>query len=67
MTLHGALHPKSDVGRLYLSRQKEQGGLINCEMCVKTEEYNLAWYVRNSNERLMAEVRTVMSKGKERV
>ena len=33
--------------------------MISCEMCVKTEENNLAsyWYVRNSKERLMKVVR----------
>ena len=38
MSLYGALHPKSDVDRLYLSRQKEGRGLISCEICVKAEE-----------------------------
>ena len=57
MTLHGALHPKNDVDRLYLPRQKGGRGLISCEMCVKAEENNLAWYVNNSNERLMEGVR----------
>ena len=61
MTLHGALHPKSDVYRVYLARQKGGRGLISCEMCVKAEENNLAWYVRNSNERLMAGVRKIQS------
>ena len=45
MTLYGALHLKRG-GR----------GLISCEMCVKAEENNLAWYVRNPNEILMARV-----------
>ena len=33
--------------------------MISCEMCVKTEENNLAWYwyVRNLKERLMKVVR----------
>lgn len=44
MTLHGALHPKSDVDQLYLPRQKGGRGLISCEMCVKGEENNLVWY-----------------------
>ena len=26
-------------------------------MCVNAEENNLAWYIRNSNERLMAGIR----------
>ena len=41
--------------------QKQKGGtkLISCEMCVKTEENNLAWYwyVRNLKEKLMKVVR----------
>ena len=57
MTLHGALHPKTGVDRLYLPRQNGGRGLISCEMCVKAEENNLAWYVNNSNERLMEGVR----------
>ena len=57
MTLHDALHPKKDVDRLYLLRQKGGRGSISCEMCVKAEENNLAWYIRNSNERLMAGIR----------
>ena len=59
MTLYGTLHPKSDVDRVNVPRQKGGIGLISCEMCVKAEENNLAWYVRNSNERLMAGVRKI--------
>ena len=50
---------KSDVDRVYVARQKGGRGFIRCEMCVKAEENNLAWYVRNSNERLMAGVRKI--------
>ena len=57
MTPYDALHPKSDVDRVYVARQKVERGLISSEMCVKGEEKKLAWYVRNSNERLMAGVR----------
>ena len=57
MTMHEVLHPKSDVDRVYLPKKKGGRGLISCEMCVKTEENNLAWYVRNLKERLMEEVR----------
>ena len=59
MTLYGALHPKSDVDRVYLARQKGGRGLISCEICVKAKENNLAWYVRNSSERLMAGARKI--------
>ena len=45
--LYGALRPKSDVDRVYVARQKGGRGLISCEMCVKAEDNNLAWYVRN--------------------
>ena len=48
-----------DVDRVYVARQKGGTGLISYEMCAKAEENNLAWYVRNSNERLMAGVRKI--------
>ena len=47
ITLYGAPHPKSDVDKVYVARQKGGRGLISCEMCVEAEENNLAWYVRN--------------------
>ena len=59
MTLFDALHPKSDVDWVYLSRQKGGRGLISCKMCIKAEENNLAWYISNSNERLMAGVKKI--------
>ena len=42
-----------------LQKQKGGGKSISCEMCVKTEENNLAWYwyVRNLKEKLMKVVR----------
>lgn len=51
------LHPKRDVGWLYRPQQKGERGLISCDMSVKAEENNLAWYIRNSNDRLMEGVR----------
>ena len=59
MTLHGALHPRSDVDRVYAARQKGGRRLISCKMCAKAEEYNMALYVRESNERLMAGIRKI--------
>ena len=59
MTPYDELHPKSDVDRVYVARQKGGRGLISSEMCVKSEENKLAWYVKNSNERLMAGVRKI--------
>ena len=38
MSLYGALHPKSDVDRLYLSRQKGGRGLVCCKIYKNTRE-----------------------------
>ena len=53
MTMHGALHPKSDVDRVYLSREMGGRRLISCEGCIRMEENNLGWYVRNLVEPLI--------------
>ena len=50
MTLHGAFHPKSDVDRLYVGRDKGGRGLISCEKCVKSKENNFGWYIKNTDE-----------------
>ena len=52
MTIHGALHPKSDVDRVYLSSEMGGRRLISCED-IRIEENNLGWYVRNSVEPLI--------------
>ena len=57
MTIYGALHPKSDVQRLYLGRKEGGRGLIGCEECVRGEENCISWYVKNSNEKLIEGVR----------
>ena len=41
----------------YICQNRKGRGLISCKMCVKTEENNRAWYVRNLKERLMEVVR----------
>ena len=38
MTMHGAFHRKSNVGRLYLKRKDGGRGLISVEDCVRIEE-----------------------------
>ena len=50
MTIHGALHPKADVDRLYIPRKDGGRGLISIEDCVNDEELSLAEYIENSNE-----------------
>lgn len=57
LTMYGALHPKSDVDRLYLKRKDGGRGLISIESCVRMEENNLGLYVRESNELLLKGVR----------
>ena len=34
-TIYGALHPKSDVGRLYIPRKEGGRGVISIEDCVE--------------------------------
>ena len=57
MTMHGALHPKSDIDGVYLCREMGGRGLISCEGCIRMEENNLGWYVRNSVEPLIEGVK----------
>ena len=45
----GALHLKSAVDRVYLSRKMGGQQMISCEACTRMEVNNLRWYVRNSN------------------
>ena len=56
MTMHGALHPKSDILQGVSqpgNRRKGIDKLISCEGCIRMEENNLGWYVRNSVEPLI--------------
>ena len=57
MTMFGALHPKSDIHRIYLPRKMGGRGLISCEDCITSEENNLGWYIKSSNESLLERVR----------
>ena len=53
LTMYGAMHPKSDVDRLYMKRKEGGRGLISVEHCVKGEENSLGFYVANSEELLI--------------
>ena len=57
MTVYGALHPKSDVNSRYVTRERGGRGLISCKRCIRSEENNMGWYVRNSIEPLMEAVK----------
>ena len=53
MTMNIELHPRSDIARIYIPRKKGGRGLISCESCLRREENNLSWFVRNSEEVLL--------------
>ena len=52
-TIYVALHPRSDVDRLYISRKEGGRGLISIEDCVELSIRGLEVYVHGSEERLM--------------
>ena len=56
MTMNEALHPKSDLERIYLPRKKGGGGLISCKACVKSEENSLGWYIKGNDEPILKAV-----------
>ena len=53
IAMYGALHPKSDVNRLYIKRIEGGRGLISVERCVSDEENSLGFYVANSDDNLI--------------
>ena len=53
MTMNKALHPKSNVERIYIPREKGGRGLISCEGCVRSEENCLGWYAKGSDEPML--------------
>ena len=61
ITMHRALHPKSDIDRVYLRWEMGGRGLISCEGCIRMEENNLGWYVRNSVEPLIEDVKAAQT------
>ena len=56
MTMNGSLHPKGNVGRLYLARKEGGKGLISCEGCVNVEVQNLDKYLSESKEWMLKPV-----------
>ena len=56
LTMYGAMHPKSDVNRLYITRKEGGRGLCSIEYAVRGEENSLSYYGANSEETLMREV-----------
>ena len=56
-TIYGALHPKSDVDRLYIPRKERGRGLISIEDCVELAIRGIEVYVQGSEERLIQAAR----------
>ena len=56
-TIYEALHPKSDVDRLYSQSKKGRRGLISTEDCVELAIKGLEVYVHGSEERLIEKTR----------
>ena len=56
-TIYGALHPKSDVDRLYIPRKEGGGGLISTEDYVELAIRVLESYVHESEGRLIQATR----------
>ena len=56
-TIYGVLHPKSDVGRLYIARQEGGRGLISIEDCVELAIRDLEVHVHVCEERLIQAAR----------
>ena len=47
LTMYRAMHPKSDVDRLYMTRKEGGRGLCSVEYAVRGEENSLGYYVVN--------------------
>ena len=56
-TIYGALHPTSDVGRLYMLKKEGGRVLISVKDCVELATNGLVVYVHGSEERLIQAAR----------
>ena len=54
--MYEAFHPKSNVNRLYLTRQEGGRGLIGVKETVRSEENSLGWYVMNNAHEILRAV-----------
>ena len=60
MTMHGSLHPRADVDRLYLPRKEGGRGLLSAEDSINKEENSIAQYVKNSSQPTLKETKHIM-------
>ena len=59
-TMHGSLHPRADVDRLYLPRDKSGRGLLSVEDSINKEQNALAFYVHNTEEPILKLTKTIL-------
>ena len=57
MTMHNALHPRSNVDRLYIPRSEGGRGLLTVEDTVNLAKLGLQGYVKMSGEKLISAAR----------
>ena len=57
MTMHKALHPKDDIGRLYVPRKKGGRGLASIEASVDTSIQRLEDYIEKQERGLITAIR----------
>ena len=62
MTMHNAIHPKSNIDRLYLPRKDGGRGLLGVEDTVNIAKASLKKHTNNSTERLLISFR-IMEEG----
>ena len=60
MTMHGSLHPRADVDRLYVSRKEGGRGLLSVEDSLNKEENSLAQYVDTTQEPILKLTKEIM-------
>ena len=60
LTMHGSLHPRADVDRLYVPRKDGGRGLLSVEDSINKEENSLAYYVQNTSQPTLQETQQIM-------
>ena len=50
LNMYQALHPRSNVGRLYLPRSEGGKGLLNLEECVSAEKRSLGQFLKMNED-----------------
>jgi hypothetical protein len=58
LTIHGQIHPRADIDRLYVTRKEGGRGLMQVEGAYIAETLNLVKYVENKEDPLIQIVRT---------